>query len=129
MMNNLDLSQAPKDIRDTLVQQMDSAWKKHYPARRAVTEEAAFDSILEQTGYLLQMHWQGRTDKYSRELRVAFDWIGENGIVRHDEVDQKDAVKQAITQIFEAYKRLPGADLPTPAIVAKPGFFSRIFGR
>jgi hypothetical protein len=139
-MQPVNLSDAPENIKKTLIHEMDS-WKRFNAQPQSA--EAARASFEEMTIYSIRMYWQARFDKLNQESRDAFEWATYQFIPKHldfkgvqpgqpvfSDEDTTALAKNMVNDLWQAYLATPEVIVPfAKEETKKTGFFSKIFKR
>lgn len=143
------LAEAPETIRSILTAEIDDAWSRGSPERRAPTAEDAEQRIYKSIEYSLRMSWLGRTDKIGRTVLPALAWATQTFVppdvqTRNQtsgrggaapgagDVQFRDenhvALADGVTRsLIECYRQLPGMDFPPSREAPSPGWMRRFF--
>lgn len=139
-MKPANLSDAPENIKKTLIHEMNS-WK-HFNTKPKDAEEAKH-SFEDMTVYSIRMYWQARFDKINHQQKEAFEWatyhfapeyLNFQGVapgkpVFSDE-DTTALAKNLFNDIWQAYLLTPEVEVPFDKINEqnnKNGFLKKLF--
>lgn len=139
-MKPADLSDAPENIKKTLIHEMDN-WKRF--DANPQNADIAKKSFEEMTVYSIRMFWQARFDKINRDQKEAFEWatyqfapehLGFKGVksgqpVFSDE-DTTALAKELLNDLWQAYLATPEVEVPfskTNEQDKKSGFLKKLF--
>lgn len=126
-----NLLDVPEEIRGEMKFWLSQTLNRANPQTYDEARDAIVGGHDHGNGYLLRMHWLGRTDKYGFDMKPVFEWIDNNLAPPADAADMNNRIRcvETMEKVFALYEATPGVNLPSPAAPeADQGIFERLRG-